>query len=82
MSSNTSVHDLALQGQQRADSYPPGPSHIDDTERSPQTPPTPPYPDGGYGWVVVISCALLSALTSGWGTAFGVFQQVCLLITR
>lgn len=34
------------------------------------------YPDGGYGWVVVLCCTTLCALTNGWGMNYGVFQQV------
>lgn len=34
------------------------------------------YPDGGYGWVVVVCCLTLSALTNGWGMNYGVWQQV------
>ncbi|KAK8844679.1 hypothetical protein IAR55_006528 [Kwoniella newhampshirensis] len=33
------------------------------------------YPDGGYGWVVLMCCATLSACTMGWGMNFGVFQE-------
>lgn len=34
------------------------------------------YPDGGYGWVVVLCCTTMCALTNGWGMNYGVFQQV------
>lgn len=34
------------------------------------------YPDGGYGWVVVLCCMTLCALTNGWGMSYGVFQEV------
>ncbi|KAJ1913561.1 hypothetical protein H4219_005164 [Mycoemilia scoparia] len=33
------------------------------------------YPDGGYGWVVVICCFLLEAFTEGPMAAFGVYQE-------
>ncbi|WWD22773.1 hypothetical protein CI109_107266 [Kwoniella shandongensis] len=33
------------------------------------------YPDGGYGWVVLVCCATLAGCTMGWGMNYGVFQQ-------
>ncbi|KAI0920640.1 hypothetical protein AcW1_002325 [Taiwanofungus camphoratus] len=32
------------------------------------------YPDGGYGWVVVLGCVLFSSTTVGWSLAWGVVQ--------
>lgn len=50
---------------------------IDETERGgPTEAELHEYPDGGYGWVVVAACVTLCALTNGWGTAYGVFQEV------
>ncbi|EIW73192.1 hypothetical protein TREMEDRAFT_42241 [Tremella mesenterica DSM 1558] len=33
------------------------------------------YPDGGYGWVVILCCATLAGLAMGWGMVWGVFQE-------
>ncbi|GFZ44734.1 hypothetical protein JCM24511_02459 [Saitozyma sp. JCM 24511] len=33
------------------------------------------YPDGGYGWVVLICCLTWAGTTMGWGMNYGVFQQ-------
>ena len=34
------------------------------------------YPDGGYGWVVLLCCVTLAGTTMGWGMAWSVFQNV------
>ena len=31
-------------------------------------------PDGGYGWVVVFSCSLLTFHLNGWGGSWGIIQ--------
>lgn len=36
------------------------------------------YPDGGYGWVVLVCCIALAGCTVGWGTNWGVFQAASL----
>ncbi|EJT99722.1 MFS general substrate transporter [Dacryopinax primogenitus] len=33
------------------------------------------YPEGGRGWWVVTGCAIIAAVTLGWGLAWGVFQS-------
>ncbi|WRT63305.1 uncharacterized protein IL334_000210 [Kwoniella shivajii] len=33
------------------------------------------YPDGGYGWVVLVCCVTLAGCTMGWGMNYGVFQE-------
>ncbi|WWC67227.1 uncharacterized protein I206_101134 [Kwoniella pini CBS 10737] len=33
------------------------------------------YPDGGYGWIVLISCVVLAGCTMGWNMNYGVFQE-------
>ncbi|KAG9000655.1 hypothetical protein FRB94_005308 [Tulasnella sp. JGI-2019a] len=32
------------------------------------------YPDGGRGWLVILGCFILAALTLGWPLSWGVFQ--------
>nr|XP_014349689.1 PREDICTED: monocarboxylate transporter 7-like isoform X2 [Latimeria chalumnae] len=43
------------------------------SDNEPHIPTTPMYTDGGYGWVVVASCFVVSGLTSSIIKAFGVF---------
>ncbi|WWC90128.1 uncharacterized protein L201_005061 [Kwoniella dendrophila CBS 6074] len=33
------------------------------------------YPDGGYGWIVLICCVVLAGCTMGWNMNYGVFQE-------
>nr|XP_019048291.1 hypothetical protein I302_02061 [Kwoniella bestiolae CBS 10118]OCF27221.1 hypothetical protein I302_02061 [Kwoniella bestiolae CBS 10118] len=33
------------------------------------------YPDGGYGWVVLVSCVILAGCCMGWNMNYGVFQE-------
>ncbi|WWD06242.1 hypothetical protein V865_004328 [Kwoniella europaea PYCC6329] len=33
------------------------------------------YPDGGYGWVVLVGCVILAGCTMGWNMNYGVFQE-------
>lgn len=34
------------------------------------------YPEGGYGWVVLVACATLAGYAIGWGMCYSVFQDV------
>jgi hypothetical protein len=47
-----------------------------DVEAQPQVTVDTTYPDGGYGWVVLICCLALAGTTMGWGMNWGVFQEV------
>lgn len=40
------------------------------------------YPDGGYGWVVLLGCVTLAGCTLGWGMSFNVFQDVSSFLPR
>lgn len=35
-------------------------------------------PDGGYGWVIVLCCSILTFLFNGWSGSFGVLQTALL----